>query len=65
MKQKLNRLSQRYVTALRQHLKQEPGTSFEPALALGRRAVVLGLETLELARIHEKGGRHLGISQRP
>jgi signal transduction histidine kinase len=54
MKQKSNGLSQRYVTALRQHLKQGAKASFSPALALGRRAVVLGLETLELARMHER-----------
>jgi signal transduction histidine kinase len=54
MKQKLIRLSQRYVTALREHLKQGPRASFQPALGLGRRAVALGLETLELARIHER-----------
>ncbi len=54
MTQKSNGLSQRYVTALREHLKQERGAGFLPALALGRRAVVLGLETLELARMHER-----------
>ena len=54
MKQKLNVLSQRYVTALRKHLKAGPSASLQPALALGRRAVGLGLETLELARIHEQ-----------
>ena len=54
MKQKLIRLSQRYVTALRNHLNQGPRASLQPALGLGRRAVVLGLETLELARIHER-----------
>ena len=54
MKQKLTGLSQRYVTALRKHLKQGPRASLQPALGLGRRAVVLGLETLELARIHER-----------
>ncbi len=54
MKQKLNGFSQRYVTALRKHLKQGSRASLQPALGLGRRAVVLGLETLELARIHER-----------
>jgi signal transduction histidine kinase len=54
MKQKLNRLSQRYVVALRQHLKQGLQASLRPALGLGRQAVTLGLETLELARIHER-----------
>src|ERR1043166_4276833 len=54
MKQKLIRLSQRYVTALRQYLKHGPRANLLPALRLGRQAVVLGLETLELARIHER-----------
>ena len=54
MKQKLIRLSQRYVTALRNHLNAGPRASLQPALGLGRRAVVLELETLELARIHER-----------
>ena len=54
MKQKLTGLSQRYVAALRKHLKAGPRSSLQPALGLGRRAVTLGLETLELARIHER-----------
>jgi signal transduction histidine kinase len=54
MKEKLNGLSQRYVTALRQHLKQGPRASLQPAIRLGRQAVACGLETLELARIHER-----------
>jgi len=54
MKQKLIRLSQRYVVALRKHLKQGPRASMQPALRLGRQTVALGLETLELARIHEQ-----------
>ena len=37
-----------------QHLKQGPQASLQPALELGRQAVALGLETLELARIHEQ-----------
>jgi signal transduction histidine kinase len=53
MKRKQDGLSERYVTALRKHLKQGPGGSLSPAMALGRRAVVLGLETLEMARMHE------------
>lgn len=52
MKQKLIRLSQRYVTALRKHLKPGARASLRAALGLGRQAAALGLETLELARIH-------------
>jgi signal transduction histidine kinase len=56
MARKLNGLSQRYVGALRKHLNQGPraippcGTAQE----LGRRAMALGLETLDLARFHER-----------
>jgi signal transduction histidine kinase len=63
MKQKLIGLSQQYVTALRKHLKQGPSASLQPALGLGRRAVVLGLETLELARIHERALITLKLSR--
>jgi signal transduction histidine kinase len=54
MKQNLNRLSQRYVAALRKHLTQGRSANLRPALRLGRQAVAHGLETLELARIHER-----------
>jgi hypothetical protein len=54
MKQKLKRLSQRYVTALRKHLQPGPRPGLEAALGLGRLAVALGLETLELAPLHER-----------
>ena len=54
MKQRLISLSQRYVTALRTHLQPGSCAGLEPALALGRQAVVLGMETLGLARLHEQ-----------
>jgi signal transduction histidine kinase len=54
MGRKLNGLSQRYVAALRKHLKQGPQASLQPAHALGRRSMALGLETLDLARFHEQ-----------
>jgi signal transduction histidine kinase len=47
MKQKLNGLPRRYAAALRQHLQRGPRASLRPALALGRRAVVLGLDLQE------------------
>jgi signal transduction histidine kinase len=53
MKRKLIRLSRRYASALRKHLKQGPRASFQPARELGRQAVSIGLETLDVARIHE------------
>ena len=62
MKQELVRLSQRYVTALRKHLKPGSRASLQPALKLGRQVVVLGLETLDLARIHEGAFVTLKIS---
>jgi signal transduction histidine kinase len=54
MKQDLKKLSQRYVAALQQYLQQCPRSTLRPALELGRQAVGLGLETLDLARIHEQ-----------
>lgn len=47
-------LSQRYQAALRKHLKQGPRASLQPAQGLGHRAMSIGLETLDLARIHEQ-----------
>jgi signal transduction histidine kinase len=38
---------------LRKHLKQGPGASLQAARGLGRQAVAIGLETLDVAKIHE------------
>jgi len=46
--------SRRYRAALRMHMKAGPGASLQPALQLGQRAVELGLETLDVAAIHEQ-----------
>ena len=54
MNRKLYGLSKAYVQSLRRHLAQGPRTSQQPARNLGCRAMDLGLETLDLARIHEK-----------
>ena len=54
MKRKLSALSGRYLAALRKHLRQGPRASLEPARGLGRQAVAIGLETLDVARIHER-----------
>ena len=54
MRRKLTRLSQQYQAALRRHLKQGPQASLHPAQNLGRQALRLGLETLDLVRIHER-----------
>jgi len=37
---------------LRKYLKQGPRASLQPARGLGRKAVALGLETLDVSRIH-------------
>jgi signal transduction histidine kinase len=62
MEKKLNGLSQRYVAALGKHLKRGPQASLQPALDLGRQAAGLGLETLDLARIHEQALATLELS---
>jgi signal transduction histidine kinase len=54
MTRKLTGLSRRYRAALRKHLKQGAQASTEPAQGLGCRAMAIGLETLDLARIHEQ-----------
>jgi signal transduction histidine kinase len=56
MGRKLNGLSRQYVAALRKHLKQSPRALplSRAAQDLGRRAMALGLETLDLARFHEQ-----------
>lgn len=63
MKQNPTRLLRQYATALRDHLKQGPQASLQPALRLGRSAAVLGLETLDLARIHEQALATLELTQ--
>jgi signal transduction histidine kinase len=62
MKRKWIQLADRYVTALRKHLKKGPRASLLPALGLGRQAVALRLETLDLARIHERAVAALELS---
>jgi signal transduction histidine kinase len=53
MKPKPNRLAQRYAGELRKFLKQGARASLAPARRLGHESVRRGLETLELARMHE------------
>jgi len=53
MKQKLTGLSRRYAWALKKYLKQGLGATVHPARGLGLQAVKLGLETLDVAKIHE------------
>jgi two-component system sensor histidine kinase DegS len=54
MKRKLIALSQRYVRALKKHLSQGPRPSLRLAHGMGRQAMAFGLETLDMARIHEE-----------
>src|SRR5438093_5506515 len=39
---------------LQKHLRQSPPAGLQSAGGLGRRAAALGLETLDVARIHEQ-----------
>jgi signal transduction histidine kinase len=54
MKRKLTALSRRYVAVLRKHLREGPRASLQPAHDLGCRAAALDLETLDMARIHDR-----------
>ena len=53
MNSKRVELSRLYHTALQQYLEHTSGGSMEPARELGRQAVDVSLETLDMARIHE------------
>ena len=54
MKRKLTGLSRQYQAALRTHLERSRPPSLRPAKGLGHQAMSLGLETLELAKIHQQ-----------
>ncbi|HEV2393792.1 MAG TPA: histidine kinase [Verrucomicrobiae bacterium] len=54
MKPKVNALSSRYAAALKKHLRQKPRAGLKTARGLGCRAASMGLETLDVARIHER-----------
>jgi signal transduction histidine kinase len=64
MERKLAALSARYLAALRKHLRQSSQASLALARALGLRAVAIGLETLDVARIHEQALATLAASGR-
>jgi signal transduction histidine kinase len=53
MKNERAALSRRYCAELQDFLREGSGTGMDPARELGRQAMTLGLETLDLARIHE------------
>jgi len=54
MRAKLNRVSAQYQVALGKYLQQRPQATAKPAAGLGRQTLALGLETLDLARMHEQ-----------
>ena len=54
MKTKPPVLSQSYLTALRKHLRAGSAVSLQTSRNLGLRAIKLGLDTLDLAKIHQK-----------
>jgi signal transduction histidine kinase len=54
MKRKLFNLSRRYQVALRMHLKQGRHANLESARGLGSQALSAGLQTLDLAKLHER-----------
>ncbi len=54
MNPKTDSLSHSYESALGKYLKQAPRRNLKPALELGRKGVGIGLETLELAVMHQQ-----------
>ena len=54
MNRKASGLARRYQAALRRYLKPGPAASLTPATKLGHQAVQFGLETLDLALMHEQ-----------
>jgi signal transduction histidine kinase len=54
MKHKSLKLLQRYRAALRTHLKQGRSAGLDSARGLGGQALTAGLETLDLAKLHEQ-----------
>ena len=54
METKLTGLSRRYQVALQKHIEHGPRASPRYADGLGRQALAIGLETLDLAKIHEQ-----------
>ena len=54
MRPKPSALARRYQASLRRYIEQGSQASVRPAIRLGRQALRMGLETLDLALIHEK-----------
>src|SRR5690242_16060444 len=54
MKRKIFNFSRRYEGVLRRHLKEGPQARAESARGLGSQALAVGLQTLDLAKVHER-----------
>jgi signal transduction histidine kinase len=65
MKTNASRLPGQYLAALRNHLKPDAKAGSPAATRLGRQAVVCGLETLDLARLHEQALTSLAVPGSP
>ena len=48
------RFSRRYQAALLAFLKQGPRARLQPARGMGRQALTAGLQTLDMAKLHEE-----------
>jgi signal transduction histidine kinase len=48
------KFSRRYQKALLAHLKQGAGTRLQPARGMGQQALAAGLQTLDIAKLHEQ-----------
>jgi signal transduction histidine kinase len=57
-------LAGHYVVALKEHLEGSSPANGEPALPLGRQSLAAGLQTLDLARIHEHAELQQGVAER-
>src|SRR6266446_3227112 len=49
-----HKFSRRYQTALLTYLKQCPGGRLQPAQGMGQQALTAGLQTLDMAKLHEQ-----------
>ncbi len=54
MNRKLFNSSRHYQNALRKHLRQSPSVGLESARGVGSQALAAGLQTLDLAKLHEQ-----------
>lgn len=64
MNNKIAPFSKAYRTALKAQLQPGAATNVRAALAVGQRAVGLGLETLDVAKVHQQSLDEMGLSGR-